>query len=68
MVVTKKNSKARQVNIDNNETSDKEDYGSPEANTWVRKGQTLSKEEKVDIVHQTWEAQTGMMVGPNADF
>ena len=45
-----KNSKAHQVNIDNDETSDEEDYGSSEANTWA------------------WEVQTGMMVGPDADF
>ena len=46
----KKNSKARQANIDDHETSDEEDYGSPENNTWVRKGQTLTEEEK--ITHQ----------------
>ena len=50
-------------------TSDEEiDYGSPEANTWVRKGQVLPVKEKEDIVRMAWEAETGMLVGPEADF
>ena len=66
----KKKTKARQAAIiEDKETSDKEiDYGSPEANTWVRKGQVLPVKEKEDIVRMAWEAETGMMVGPKADF
>ena len=66
----KKKAKARQAAIiENEETSDEEiDYGSPEANTWVRKGQVLPVKEKEDIVRMAWEAETGMLVGPEADF
>ena len=62
--------KARQAAItEDEETSDEEiDYGSPEANTWVRKGQVLPVKEKEDIVRMAWEAETGMLVGPEADF
>ena len=67
----KKKAKARQAAItENEETSDEDDidYGSPEANTWVRKGQVLPVKEKEDIVRMAWEAETGMLVGPEADF
>ena len=64
----KKKTKVHQAPITDEETSDEEDYGSPEANTWVCKVQTLLKEEKEDIICQAWEAQTGMTVGPDADF
>ena len=62
----KKNSKARQANFV--ETSDEEDYGSPENNAWVRKGQTLTKEEKIAIINKAIAVQTGMEVGSEADF
>ena len=66
----KKKAKARQAAIiEDEETSDEEiDYGSPEANTWVCKGQVLPVKEKEDIVCMAWEAETGMLVGPEADF
>ena len=66
----KKKGKAHQAAItEDEETSDEEiDYGSPEANTWVRKGQVLPVKEKEDIVRMAWEAETGMLVGPEADF
>ena len=66
----KKNAKACQAAITDDETTDEDniDYGSPEANTWVRKGQVLPVQEKEDIVHMAWEAETGMLVGPEADF
>ena len=52
------------------ETSDEDevDFGSPEANSWVRKGQVLPVKEKEDIVRMAWEAETGMLVGPEVDF
>ena len=52
------------------ETSDenKTDYRSPKANTWVHKGQVLPVEEKEDNICMAWEAETGMLVGPEADF
>ena len=67
----KKKTKARQAAIlENEETSDEEDidYGSPDINTWVRKGQTLKTESKEEIVRRAWEAETGMLVGPEVDF
>ena len=66
----KKKVKACQAVIENEETSDEDDvnYGSPENNAWVRKGQTLKTEEKEAIVRRAWEAETGMLVGPGADF
>ena len=64
----KKNTKARQAAITDNETSDedKTDYGSPEANTWVRKGWVLPVSEKEDIVCMAWEVEQGVLVGPEA--
>ena len=66
----KKKAKACQAAIVDEEMSDEEgtDYGSPEANTWVHKGQVLPVSEKEDIVCQAWEAETGMLVGPKVDF
>ena len=65
----KKNAKDCQAAVTDDETSDEEiDYGSSEANTWVHKGQTLLTEEKEDIVHMAWEAQTGILVVPDVDF
>ena len=66
----KKKAKVRQAAIaEDEETSDEEiDYGSPEANTWVRKGQVLPVKEKEDIIRMAWEAETGMLVGPEVDF
>ena len=48
----KKKTKVRQAAITDSETSDedKADYGSPEANSWVHKGQVLPVKEKEDIV------------------
>ena len=62
----KKNPKARQAKVD--ETSNEEDYGSPENNAWVRKGQTLTEEEKIAIINKAIAVQTGMEVGSEADF
>ena len=66
----KKKAKACQAAIEDEETSDKEDvdYGDPDINAWVRKGQTLKTESKETIVRWAWEAETGMLVGPEADF
>ena len=67
----KKKVKARQATIiENKETSDEEDidYGDPDINAWVRKGQTLKTESKEEIICRAWEAETGMLVGPKADF
>ena len=64
----KKNSKACQVNIDDHETSDEEDYGSPKNNAWVHKGQTLTEEEKITIINRAIAVQTGMEVGSEVDF
>ena len=66
----KKNTKAHQAAIMDDETSDEDeiDYGSPEANAWVRKGQVLPVSKKEDIVRMAWEAETGMLVGPDVDF
>ena len=65
----KKKAKARQAAIINEETSDGETtYEDPEIEAWVRKGQTLKTEDKETIVGQAWEAETGMLVGPEADF
>ena len=67
----KKKAKARQAAIiEDEETSDEEDidYGSPDINAWVRKGQTLKTESKEEIVRRAWEAETGMLVGPEVDF
>ena len=66
----KKKAKARQAVIEDEEISDEEDidYGDPEINAWVRKGQTLKTESKEEIVRRAWEAETGMLVGPEADF
>ena len=61
----KKKAKARQAAISEDEEID---YGSPEANTWVCKGQVLPVKEKEDIVRMAWEAETGMLVCPEADF
>ena len=65
-----KKAKARQAAIEDEGTSDEEDvdYGDPDINAWVRKGQTLKTESKETIVHRAWEAETGMLVGPEADF
>ena len=63
-----RNSKAHQVNIDDFETSDEEDYGSPENNAWVHKGQTLTEEEKIAIINRAIAVQTGMEVGSEVDF
>ena len=62
--------KACQAAIIDKETSDEEDidYGDPEINAWVCKGQTLKTESKETIVCWVWEAETGMLVGPEADF
>ena len=67
----KKKAKACQAAIiEDKETSDDEgsDYGSPEANSWVCNGRVLPVKEKEDIVHRAWEAETGMLVGPDVDF
>ena len=66
----KKKAKARQAAIEDKETSDEEDidYGDPDINTWVCKGQTLKTESKETIVRRAWEAEKGMLVGPEADF
>ena len=66
----KKKAKARQAAIEDEETSDEEDvdYGDPDINAWVCKGQTLKTESKETIVRRAWEAETGMLVGPEADF
>ena len=66
----KKNTKARQAAITDDEITDEDNinYGSPEANSWVHKGQVLPVKEKEDIVCMAWEAETGMLVGPEADF
>ena len=66
----KKNAKARQAAITDDETTDEDDidYGSPEANSWVHKGQVLPVQEKEDIVRMAWKAETGMLIGPEADF
>ena len=48
--------------------SDEEDYGSPKNNAWVRKGQTLTEEEKIAIINRAIAVQTGMEVGSEADF
>ena len=67
----KKKAKAHQAAIiEDEETSDEEDidYGDPDINAWVRKGQTLKTESKETIVRRAWEAETGMLVGPEADF
>ena len=66
----KKKAKARQATIENEETSDEEDidYGDPDINAGVCKGQTLKTESKEEIVRWAWEAETGMLVGPEADF
>ena len=65
---SQKTSKAHQVNIDDNQTSDEEDYGSLENNTWVCKGQTLTEEEKIAIINSAIAVQTGMEVGSEVDF
>ena len=54
--------------IDEESLDNETDYGGPEVTTWVCKGRTLPKEDKEDIVRQAWEAETGMLVGPEADF
>ena len=66
----KKKAKACQAAITDDETSDEEetDYGDPDINAWVRKGQTLKTESKETIVCRAWEAETGILVGPEADF
>ena len=66
----KKNTKARQAAITDNETSDEDEinYRGPEENAWVCKGQSLPTEKIEDIVCMAWEVQTGMLVGPDADF
>ena len=66
----KKKAKARQAAITDDETTGEDDidYGSPEANSWVRKGQVLPVQEKEDIVSMAWEAETGMLVGPEVEF
>ena len=65
----KKKAKACQAAIVNEESSDDgTDYGSPELTTWVHKGQTLPKEDKEEVVRCAWEAETGMLVCPEADF
>ena len=66
----KKNAKAHQAAITDDETTDEDNinYGSPEANSWVCKGQVLPVQEKEDIVCMAWEVETGMLVGPEADF
>ena len=49
----KKKTKVHQATITDSETSNegKVDYRSPEANSWVRKGQVLPVKEKEDIIH-----------------
>ena len=64
----KKNSKACQANIDDDETSDGEDYRSPELNTWVCKGKTLTKDQKVAIINRAIAVHIEMEVGEEADF
>ena len=66
----KKNTRACQAAIMDNETSDKDktDYGDAELNTWVCKGQCFPTQKKEDIVCMAWEVETGMLVGPEADF
>ena len=65
----KKKVKACQAAIIDEETSDGETiYEDPEIEAWVRKGQTLKTEDKVTIVCWSWEAETGMLVGPEVDF
>ena len=63
-----KNSKACQVNIEDHQTSDEEDYRSPENNAWVCNGQTLTEEEKIAIINRAIAVQTGMEVGSEANF
>ena len=54
----KKSSKARQTNVDDeHETSDEEDYRSPKNKAWVRKGQTLTEEEKIAIINRAIATQ-----------
>ena len=66
----KKKVKARQAAIEDEEISDDEDidYRDPNINACVCKGQTLKTESKETIVRRAWEAETGMLVGPEADF
>ena len=65
----KKKAKAHQAAIVDEETSDGETtYEDPEIDAWVCKGQTLKTVDKETIVHWAWEAETGMLVGPEADF
>ena len=66
----KKKTKVHQAAIIDGETSDEDkvDYGSPEVNSWVHKGQVLPVKEKEDIICMAWEAETGMLVGPEGDF
>ena len=66
----KKKAKACQAAFEDKEMSDEEniDYGDPDINAWVYKGQTLKIENKETIAHQAWEAETGMLDGPEADF
>ena len=65
----KKKAKAHQATIIDEETSDGETtYEDPEIETWVRKGQTLKTEDKETILRWAWEAETGMLVGPEVDF
>ena len=65
----KKKAKACQAAIIVEESSENEtDYEGPEVTTWVCKGWTLPKEDKEEIICKAWEAETGMLVGPEADF
>ena len=69
-ITLKKKAKVRQAAITDGETSEEDEinYGSPEANSWVCKGQALPVKEEGDIIHMSWEAETGMLVGPEVDF
>ena len=65
----RKNPKAQQAKVDEHETSDGETtYEDPEIEAWVCKGQTLKTEDTETITRWAWEAETGMLVGPEADF
>ena len=57
----KKKAKARQATIIDEETSDEEgtDYGDPEINIWVYKGQSLKVEYK-DVTIQQIVARLGL--------
>ena len=66
----KRNAKACQAAITDNEISDedKTNYRDPELNAWVCKGQSLPKDQKETIICKPLEVETGMLVSPKAYF